>query len=77
MINAAKGVIGSGPSRDPDAPRVHRYGDDLDRDIRAAIRAQRGTSSPAMFRGGGGRTLEDTIRMAVNRCRYGPDNERC
>jgi hypothetical protein len=63
MSNAAKGVIGGGPSSDPDEPRVHRYGDDLSRDIRAAMRGchdvrTRGRSRPEL-------SLESEIRRNV------------
>ena len=78
MSNAAKGIFGSGPSGDPDAPRPDRTrnGDDLDAEIRRAVRASRGYSSTPMFRNGGGRTLVDTIKMAIAAQGHGTDNEK-
>lgn len=78
MSNAAKGIYGSGPSGNPDDNRVRARPElSLDAEIRRNIRASRGYSSTPMFKNGGGRTLKDTIAMAINAHRHGPDVERC
>jgi hypothetical protein len=77
MNSAAKGTIGSGPSGDPDAPRAPRGDLSLEAEIRRNIRLSRGYPSTPVFRNGGGRTLVDTIKMAIASQGHGSDSERC
>jgi hypothetical protein len=76
LSNAAKGIYGSGPSGDPDAPRVRPKGDlgvyVSDGDVRAAVRQSRGERLPG--RRAPELTLENEIRRNL---RLQKLDERC